>query len=118
MAYFGTRLSIVQNIDALCLSRRWPLRNEFDELYRSLFKHAERHEQIVRALGRKLEGLSQQEIVKATDITQGGTLASTLADLDASGFIRRYHAYGKRDRDSTYQLIDPLFALLPQVYGR
>ena len=102
-----TRLSIVQNIDTLCFSRRGLLRNEFDELYRSLFRQAERHEQIVRVLGKRLEGLSQQEIAQATGIALGGSLANTLADLDASGFVRRYHAYGKKGRDYTYQLIDP-----------
>ena len=101
------RLGLVQNIDNLCFSHQGELREEFDELYHSLFKHAERHVSVVRTLGTRLCGLSRREISEGTGIGLGGTLSATLGELEASGFIRRYHAYGKDERDAIYQLIDP-----------
>ena len=101
------RMGLAQNIDHLCFSRRGDLRGEFDELYRSLFKHADRHEGVVRALASRASGLSRREIAEATGSVSGGTLTSTLEELEASGFLRRYAAYGKKERDSLYQLVDP-----------
>ena len=101
------RLSMAQNIDALCFSRRGELVAEFDELYRSLFKHADRHIAIVHALSAKARGLSMREIADAAGVRVGGTLTSTLADLEASGFVRSYAPFGKKSRGTLYQLVDP-----------
>jgi len=45
-------LGVVQNIDKLCFSVNGVLRDEFSRLYPSLFENSERHEAIVRALGK------------------------------------------------------------------
>ena len=108
------RLSIMQNVDILCFSRQGELRREFEELYRSLFKHADRHVSVVRAVGTKLCGLSRREISATTGIALGGTLTSTLDELEASGFLRRYHAYGKKEHESICQLIDPFSLFYPR----
>lgn len=61
----------------------------------------------MRALGARLCGLTRQDISAATGIALGGTLTSTLDELEARGFLRRYHAYRKKEREALYQLIDP-----------
>lgn len=101
------RIGLVQNIDHLCFSDSGELTSEFDELYLSLFKNAERHISVVRALARKARGLNLQEIASDTGIAKGGTLISTLGDLEASGFIRKYYPFGKKKRGSLFQLVDP-----------
>ena len=101
------RLGLVQNVDRLCFSRYGALRGEFDELYHSLFKHAERHVSVVRALAERGSGLTRDKISRRSGISNGGTLTKTLEELEACGFVRRYHEYGKRKNEATYQLIDP-----------
>ena len=44
---------------------------------------------------------------EGSGISKGGTLSDTLADLEASGFVRRYVPYGWKKRGSLFQLIDP-----------
>ena len=101
------RLGLVQNIDRLCFARNGALCGEFDELYRSLFKHADRHVGVVRALARRGAGLSRNEISRVAGIANGGTLTHTLEELEACGFIRKYREYTKRKNEASYQLIDP-----------
>lgn len=101
------RMSVAQNIDSLCFSRTGELVDEFDELFRSLFKHAERHIAVVRALAKKGCGLTLQEVASASAIAKGGTLTNTLEDLVQSGFVRAYVPFGKVRRGTLYQLIDP-----------
>ena len=104
---FHRRLGLVQNIDRLCFARQGALRAEFDELYHSLFKNAERHVSIVRTLARRRGGLTRAEISAKSRVANGGTLTKTLEELEACGFIRKYREYSKRKNEATYQLIDP-----------
>jgi hypothetical protein len=110
---FERQLSFSQNVDRLCFASGAPLRDEFDQLYNSLFTNPERHIRIVTALGRRGGGLSREEIVRASGSSDGGGLTTTLDELESSGFIRRFPGYGKAERDTLYQLGDPFsyFAL-------
>ena len=101
------RFGLVQNIDRLCFSEHGALRGEFDELYRSLFKHPERHEAVVRALATKASGLTRTELVKASGLPDGGSLTTTLEELEECGFIRRYRDFAKQKEGGIFQLIDP-----------
>ena len=101
------RLSLSQNVDRICFAPDGALREEFDELYRSLFKNAERHIAIVRALNQRKAGCSRKEIIEKSGMGAGGTLSKALEELEQCGFIRRYRDFTKRERDAIYQLIDP-----------
>lgn len=101
------RLGLAQNIDRLCFARYGALSGEFDELYHSLFKNAERHVSIVRALAHRGAGLTRDEISRVSGVPNGGTLTNTLEELEACGFVRKYREYAKRRNDATFQLIDP-----------
>ena len=101
------RLGLVQNVDRLCFAPGAPLADEFDELYHSLFKKAERHVAVVRALATKGVGLTRDEVSRASGVANGGTLTNTLEELAACGFVRSYHAFGKRSSGRLFQLIDP-----------
>jgi hypothetical protein len=82
------------------------LANEYEHLYNSLFNNAEGHMKVVEAIAKKSRGLSREEIVAATKLT-GGSLTAILNALEYCGFIRTYKAFGKRQRNKSYQLMDP-----------
>lgn len=98
--------SVVQNINAMCFNSRGVLRNEFNNLFASLFRKSENHIAVVEALARKAKGLSREELIRITGLTNGGGLSRLLNELEESSFIRRYSAFGKQERHSMYQLID------------
>lgn len=105
--YLDRRVGLSTNVDRLCFSATGELVGEFEELYQSLFKHAQRHMAVVRTLAKKTGGLTLQEVSEAASIAKGGTLTATLSDLEASGFLRRYVPFGKKSRGTLYQLVDP-----------
>jgi AAA+ ATPase superfamily predicted ATPase len=99
-------LSIAQNIDRLCFEQSAPLRYEFDDMLSSIFRKPENHKLIIAALSRKTKGLARDEIVKETGIPNNGHLSEALEELEQSGFLRRYHGFGKTRKASLYQLVD------------
>ena len=101
------RYSLYQNVDNMYFARGAELSNEFENLYRSLFRNADHYINVVETLAKKGIGLSRADIVAGTKIADGGTLTKILSDLTISGFLREYRAYGRKKRDSLYQLVDP-----------
>ena len=53
-------LSAMQNFNRLCFERNAPFRLEYEDLYASLFKHAEKHQAIIAALSTKNKGLTRK----------------------------------------------------------
>ncbi|MDR3295096.1 MAG: ATP-binding protein, partial [Clostridiales Family XIII bacterium] len=101
------RKSPAQNINDLCFGTDGELTGEFEVLYASLFRKAERHVSAVRALATKNKGLTRDEIAKLAKLPKGGTLSGVLKELELSGFIRVYRPFGKKARGALYQLADP-----------
>ena len=60
--------------------------------------------EIVRALAQKREGMTRDEIVKKTSLTNGGGLTRRLTELEQCGFIRQYSTIN--DALQLYQLTD------------
>ncbi len=94
------------DFDELFFSPHGRLKDEFEELYASLFRKKEAYVKIVTALGKKLCGLTREELVAAAGLPDGGRLKKYLEELESCGFIKKYSAIGKRTKDSVYQLID------------
>ena len=103
-------LSLEQNIEALLFAPAAQLRNEFDFLFQSLFSQAETYRAVVEILAKKAVGLSRQEIVSSLKQPDGGGLTAVLEDLCRCDFIRKYSAFGKKERESIFQLTD-MFSL-------
>ena len=93
-------------IDNLFFRQGAPLREEYDFLYRSLFKNAVLYRRIIEALSNKLKGLSRQEILEALNVDDGGTISKAIEDLCKCDFVRSYSAFGKEGKDTMYQLCD------------
>lgn len=53
--------STAQTIDRLCFTKDGPLKNEFNNLYKSLFAHSDNHERVIRALAAKGKGLTRND---------------------------------------------------------
>lgn len=99
-------LSLPQNIDSIFFSEDGELRDEFDALYRSLFKKPEAYLSVINALGKKKIGMTRDEISTEANLTQGGMLTTILKDLEHCGFIRKYNQIGKLSKGAMYQLVD------------
>ena len=110
VAYYWSQLvkgmSAEQNINRLFFSKDEGLRDEFEELYSSLFKNPEPYKNIILALGKRRYGLTRDEIIRCIGKTSGGDVSKYLEELEECGFIRCYHVIGARKRGSLYQLID------------
>lgn len=97
---------LVQNIDSLFFGRNAKLKDEFQELYRSLFAKPEVYVEIIKALGTKKVGMTRDEIISFSKLDSGGKLTGYLEDLENCGFIRRYQSIGSKTKNALYQLVD------------
>lgn len=108
-------MSFTQNVDNLFFVQNAPLAHEYDFLFRSLFKEATLHRQIIETLAGKATGMTRMEIMAITKIEDGGALTKALRNLCDCDFIRQYTAFGKSERGTIYQLTD-LFSLFHLRY--
>lgn len=100
-------LSLSQNIDRILFAENAPLREEFHYLYASIFRNPEGYLCLVQALSQKKSGMTREELIAATGLTNSGDLTKKLEELESCGFIRKYPAFGKKKKDAVYQLMDP-----------
>jgi Predicted ATPase (AAA+ superfamily) len=97
-------MSLAQNVDRMFFKENALLGDEFENLYSSLFTHSSDHVEIVRALSRKRQGLTRDEIVTETSLSDGGGLTRRLTELEQCGFIRQYTMFSNARQ--LYQLTD------------
>jgi len=105
--FFKPKFSLSQNVDDIFFKDNAPLRFEYTNLFRSLFKKADNHILVIEALSAKGYGKTREEIITFTGISEGGGLSKVISELITSGFVREYYAVGKKKKDRLYQLIDP-----------
>lgn len=114
--------SFSQNIDNIFFREKGLLWDEFEHLYKTLFKQPDNHVAVVEALATKRMGLTRNEIIKATKLHDNGNLKQVLENLTNSEFIRPYKFFGKEKKDTIYQLTDFYtmfyFNYIKDNYGR
>jgi len=98
--------SAFQNINEICFADNGILHDEFPNLFRSLFNNYQSHEAIISALAKKAKGLTRDEIIDLTGLPNAGSTTRIMNELEESGFIRKYLPFGKKMRNSLYQLVD------------
>ncbi len=98
--------SAVQNIQEVCFDSSGYLRNEFERLYASLFNNYKNHISVIRAMASRRIGLTRQEIIKQTELSNGGSLTEILDELEKSGFILAYSGYGKKVKEVLFRVSD------------
>ena len=98
--------SAVQNINDICFTVTGLLRNEFTNLFRSLFDNYQKHEAIIIAIASKATGITRDDILRLTGLPNAGSSTRILQELEESGFLSKYLPFGKKIRNSLYQLTD------------
>ena len=97
--------SLAQNIDELFFSKHGKLRNEFNELYHSLFRHPEFHIMVIRTLGDSKGGMNREELISKCNLKSSGTVSTVLEELENCGFVSNTPSYGLKNQ-GVYRLID------------
>ena len=112
VAFYWTKLekglSVAQNIEALFFGKRALLKNEFKELYQSLFSCPDGYIKIVTALGTKSMGLTRTQISEETGLSSNMHLGTMLSELVECGLVYEYIPMGKRVNGAVYKLVDSL----------
>ncbi len=100
-------LSAAENINNLCFRPDGLLFDEFENLFKSLFKDADSYIEIIRLISKSHYGIARSEIeVNAKLSTKGGTLTDRLSALEDAGFILSFIPYGNKKRGEFYRVID------------
>jgi hypothetical protein len=107
LSLLSSQKSLAQNVTDICFSNAGRLRDEYNNLFISLFSRPEKHERIITALSKKRKGLSREEIIEISGLPNGGGVSIAIKELIQCGFIRRYKAFGQKTKGAIYQLIDP-----------
>ena len=98
--------SATQNIDKICFGESGLLRDEFLSLYPALFKHVDYKTSIILTLAAKPNGLTRTDLIKYSKLTESGRITKVLTELEESGFIATYNAFGKKKKGKLYRLTD------------
>ncbi len=98
--------SVPQILDDLFFNANATLKNEFQNLYASLFKNSDLHVSIIKALATKNKGLTRKEILNATKLNSGGGFSKMLDELTACSFVKIVYPINKTKDDFLYRLVD------------
>jgi len=107
LSLFENDKSVAENINALCFTRGGELTDEFDKLYKALFKKADAYIKIITALNKKNMGMTRLELIEGTKSIDNGNFTKKLEELEACDFIRSFNQFDKDKKEKLYQLIDP-----------
>lgn len=100
-------LSVAQNIDRLFFAETAQLRDEFEALYSILFKRPENYLKVIECLSDgKKSGMTREDILRESKLTDGGTFSTILEELEECGFIRHFISTDTTKTNALYQLID------------
>ena len=98
--------SAAQNIDKICFGENGLLRDEFLNLYPALFEHSDYHTTIIRSLASRPQGLTRTALIETSGLPESGRISRVLEELEESGFITSFPAFGKKKKDSRFRLTD------------
>lgn len=106
LSYFVPGKSVEQNIDDIIFREQAPLKGEFKRLFNTLFAHAEKYMDIVRALSKRNYGFMRSEIAQNAGIPYGGGLSTMLKMLVEADFVEEYVRVFGSSRQPLYRLKD------------
>lgn len=99
-------LSLRQNVDELFFRQDAILYSEYEFMFSSLFNTSSVYRRVVECLSSKLRGLTRHEIVEEIRTVENGMFSEVMDNLEKCDFVRRYKSYGKKQRNTVYQLTD------------
>lgn len=98
--------SVAQVIENLCFNTNGILTKEFEYLYHSLFKNAEKHIKVIHSLASHPYGLTRTQLLEETQISNGGNFVRVIENLIDCGFIKSLEPFGKKNRDTVFRIVD------------
>jgi len=100
--------SVASAIDRLFFGQNATMADEYERLFKSLFKDPEPYLQIICELSKEKQGISREEILKRTKMTDNGHFSEYLTNLVKCDFIRYYYVKSTKIKktDGLYQLTD------------
>lgn len=114
---YDKRLSLAQNVDSLIFDPRGDLYNEYEQLFKSLFKKPGNHIKIMETIAKHKNGIQRVDLAEKSGVSDGEGLTKALRELEQCGFIRQYTNYTTAKKGCFYQVIDP-FVLFILYFGR
>ncbi|MBL0912790.1 MAG: ATP-binding protein [Bacteroidia bacterium] len=99
--------SVAQTIDRICFGKNGLLTGEFDRLFVSLFDNPDNHLQVIYALASRWKGLTRQDILDITGLSDGGNITRVLEELERSSFISTTQPFGKKKKEMLFRISDP-----------
>lgn len=105
-SFFQRGESVAQTIDRLFFKQDAELKDEFNALYESLFKNANNYMSIVKALSTVKAGMTRAQLLAVTKLSNNLVFQRALCELEQCGFIRKYQAYGNKNKEMMFQLMD------------
>ncbi|MBQ9200255.1 MAG: ATP-binding protein [Lachnospiraceae bacterium] len=106
--YLKPQYSLTQNVDMLFFGENCPLKYEFQNMFKALFRNSDYYIEIIRELSKKKYGMTRSELIDSKRVPEGKTLTKCLEDLEQCGFIRKYHDYSSEKNGAHFQMIDPM----------
>lgn len=98
--------SAAQCIERLCFTEGGMLKDEFENLYTSIFYKPEAHLRIVKALVKRPYGMERIELLKQAKMTNSGSTTKILDELITTGYVQYLIPYGKNTNSGKYILAD------------
>ena len=106
LSLFENDKSVAENIDSLCFSKGGELNDEFDKLFKSLFKKADNYIAVITALSSVRKGMTRRDLIRKIGLTDNGNFTTLLKELEQCEFIRSFVPFKNDKKDKLYQLID------------
>ncbi|MBQ9334652.1 MAG: ATP-binding protein [Lachnospiraceae bacterium] len=106
--YISPGNSPAQIVEMLFFKENSPLKNEFRQLFSSLYKNSDKYISIIKELAKTKSGITRADITASKKTVTGKDLTQCLESLEQCGFIRKYHDFTRAVNGCFYQLIDPL----------
>jgi len=106
LSLFDNDKSVAENINELCFTQGGELNDEFDKLFKSLFKKADNYITIITTLSASGKGMTRNDLIRQTKLINNGNLTTVLKELEQCEFIRSFVPFKKEKKDKLYQLID------------
>lgn len=100
------KFSATQNINHHCFERSGILYDEFNKLFASLYDNSQDYVAIIRHIYRKKKGILREDLIKALNITDGGTINGKLKNLEEAGFITSFKPLWHKRRGTHYRVTD------------
>jgi len=98
--------SVAQIIQCAFFDENAPLKDEFKQLYKALFKKHDIYEKTVEILASKNKGFTRTELINTGELSSGGTITKVLEELEESGFITAYSSFDNKKKNTVFRLSD------------